>query len=109
MNDVLSEYLDSFVVVYLNDILIYSKNREEHIEHCKLVLDKLRFHGIIASLKKCQFFQTAIDFLGFPVTDKGIAPTDDKVKVILNYPKPKTEKEAISFIGLASFYRQFVK
>lgn len=109
MNDALRPYLDEFVLVYLDDILIFSKTEEEHLEHVRLVLDVLRKEKLYASPKKCEFGRTTIKFLGHTLTPKGITPEDTKVELIKNWPIPKTVSDLRSFLGLANYYRTFVK
>lgn len=108
MNDIFRPFLGKFVVVYLDDILIYSRTREEHESHVRQVLELLRQHQLRASLKKCAFFQQSLEYLGFQVSAEGIAPTQSKVEAITKYPAPKTPKECMRFMGLANFYRRFV-
>src|SRR2546426_4064673 len=108
MNHVLRAYLGRFVVVYFDDILIYSKDVDEHVEHVKLVLDVLREQNLYAKLKKCSLCLDSVIFLGFVVTAQGIAVDEEKVKVIQEWPKPTSVTQVRSFHGLASFYRRFV-
>lgn len=109
MQDMLKEYLDDFCVSFLDDILIYSKTLEEHQKHVRLVLDKLREHKLYVKLQKCEMFKQEIEFLGFKISERGLHMEDHKVKDILNWPVPKNVKELRSFLGLAGFYRIFVK
>ena len=109
MNDILGPYLDKFVLCYLDDILIYSRTREEHVEHVRLVLEALRRHKLYAEPRKCEFGKTRIGFLGHVLTPTGIAPEDVKIELIRNWPRPKTVSELRSFLGLANYYRHFVK
>src|SRR3989440_8714086 len=108
MNHVLRAYLGRFVVVYFDDILIYSKDVDEHVEHVKLVLDVLREQNLYAKLKKCSFCLDSVIFLGFVVSAQGIAVDEEKVKAIQEWPKPTSVTQVRSFHGLASFYRRFV-
>ena len=109
MNHVLRAFIGKFVVVYFDDILIYSKNLDEHVEHLKLVLDVLRTEKLFANLKKCTFCTDKLVFLGFVVSAKGIGVDAEKVKAIKEWPKPTNVGQVRSFHGLASFYRSFVK
>ena len=93
MNSVFMEYLDKFVVVYIDDILIYSKSEEEHAEHLRLVLTKLREHRLNAKFSKCEFWLNELIFLGHVVSEKGIAVIPDKVQAILDWKSPETRKE----------------
>ncbi|KAJ9536631.1 hypothetical protein OSB04_un000180 [Centaurea solstitialis] len=109
MNHVLREFIGKFVVVYFDDILIYSKNMEEHMMHLHAVLDTLRNESLHANLKKCTFCMDKVVFLGFVVSAKGIEVDLEKVKAIQEWPTPTTVSEVRSFHGLASFYRRFVR
>ncbi|KAH9657950.1 hypothetical protein KPL70_023287 [Citrus sinensis] len=109
MNHVLRAFIGKFVVVYFDDILIYSKGLDEHIEHLQTVLTVLRKKKLYANLKKCSFCTNQIVFLGYVVSAKGIEVDEEKVKAIKEWPTPKSVSEVRSFHGLASFYRRFVK
>lgn len=109
MNHVLREFLGKFVVVYFDDILIYSRTLDEHIMHVRLVLEVLRKEQLYANLKKCTFCIDRLLFLGFIVSAKGVEVDTEKVKAIKEWPTPKSVTEVRSFHGLASFYRRFVK
>ncbi|KAH9680002.1 Endonuclease [Citrus sinensis] len=109
MNHVLRAFIGKFVVVYFDDILIYSKGLDEHIEHLQSVLTVLRKEKLYANLKKCSFCTNQIVFLGYVVSAKGIEVDEEKVKAIKEWPTPKSVSEVRSFHGLASFYRRFVK
>src|SRR6185437_15276647 len=108
MQEVFRECLDRFVIVYLDDILIYSKTPEERAEHLETVLALLRKHQLYAKLSKCQFYQQRIKFLGHTVTTDGISVDEDKVKAIQEWPVPQNVSELRSFLGLAGYYRKFV-
>ena len=109
MNHVLRSLIGKFVVVYFDDILIYSKSLEEHVEHVKQVLSILRSEKLFANLPKCTFAKDKLVFLGFVVSSKGIEVDDSKVEAILNWPTPTSVGQIRSFHGLAGFYRRFVK
>lgn len=109
MADVLRPYLDKFVIVYIDDILIYSKTPEEHEEHVKLVLQRLREAKLYAKLSKCAFFQQRIEFLGYIITPEGISPDPRKIQAVQDWPKPTNVTEVLRFLGFAGFYRRFVK
>jgi hypothetical protein len=108
MNHVLRAFIGRFVVVYFDDILIYSKNLEEHVMHLKSVLEILRKERLFANLKKCTFCMDKLVFLGFVVSKRGIEVDEEKVKAIQEWPTPTTISQVRSFHGLASFYRRFV-
>jgi len=97
------------VVVYLDDILIYSKTKEDHLKHLRKVLSKLREHRLYAKLKKCELFKNKVEYLGHYISGEGIAVDERKVEVIKKWPNPTNLTELRSFLGLASYYRKFVK
>ena len=109
MNHVLRDFIGKFVVVYFDDILIYSKSLNDHIEHLTCVLSVLRKEKLYANLKKCTFCTDHVVFLGYVVSSQGVAVDEEKIKAIQDWPTPKTISEVRSFHGLASFYRRFVK
>jgi hypothetical protein len=109
MNEVFQEYLDKFVVVYLDDIVIYSSTLEEHVEHLKKVFAKLREHKLFVKLEKCSFAQEKIKFLGHIIQQGCIRMDQDKVKAIEEWQPPSNVSELRSFLGLANYYRRFVK
>ena len=109
MNRVFKEYLDQFVVVFIDDILIYSKSREDHEVHLRLILQRLRENKLYAKLKKCDFWMEKVAFLGHVVSKDGICVDPAKVEAILNWEQPKTVTEVRSFLGLAGYYRRFVE
>jgi hypothetical protein len=108
MNNVHSKFLDRFVLVFNDDILIYSKNREDHEEHIKLVLQVLREHQLYAKFSKCDFFQKQVHYLGH-VISKGVAVDPDKIKSIMDWPTPKDVSDIRSFKGIVAYYRRFIK
>jgi hypothetical protein len=109
MNNVLSKFLDKFVLVFIDDILIYSKNGEEHEEHLRLVLQVLREHQLYAKFNKCEFFQKQIHYLGHVLSEEGVAVDPDKIRSIMEWPTPKDVSDIRSFMGLAGYYRRFIK
>jgi hypothetical protein len=109
MNNVLSKFLDRFVLVFIDDILIYSKNREEHEEHLRLVLQVLREHQLYAKFSKCDFFQKQVHYLGHVISKEGVAVDPDKIRSIMEWPTPKDVSDIRSFMGLAGYYRRFIK
>ncbi|KAF8109192.1 hypothetical protein N665_0101s0022 [Sinapis alba] len=108
MNQALRPFIEKFVVVYFDDILIFSFSLAEHIVHLKEVLMMLRKDQFFATLKKCDFVSREVQFLGYIVSDKGLAVDPGKVSAIQSWPTPTTITEVRSFHGLASFYRRFV-
>jgi len=109
VNDIFREWLDDFVVVYIDDILIYSGSLEEHAEHLQKVFPRLRENKLYAKLEKCKFEVTEVDFLGHRITQEGSKMDDHKVKAILDWELPKLVPALRSFLGLASYYRKFIK
>ena len=109
MNEVLKRFLGKFVIVYLDDILIFSKTKEEHLEHIRQVLQRLKEEKLMINLKKCSFMQEEIVYLGFVISADGLKMDPEKVKAILEWPTPENVSEVRSFHGLASFYRKFIR
>jgi hypothetical protein len=109
MNGVFREYLDKFIQVFIDDILIYSRTTEEHDEHLHLVLQCLREHKLYGKLSKCSFYQSRIHYLGHVISDEGIAVDPAKVEAIMEWPAPTNVTEVRSFMGLAGYYRWFVE
>ena len=109
MNEVFHEYLDKFVVVYLDDIVVFSSSLEEHVQHLKLVFQKLKENQLYAKLEKCSFAQERIKFLGHIVDQGSIRMDQDKVKAIQEWQPPSSVSELRSFLGLANYYRRFVE
>jgi hypothetical protein len=108
MNSVFMPELDRFVVVFVDDILIYSKNEEEHAKHLRIVLTRLREHQLYAKFSKCVFWLEEIQFLGHVLSGKGIAVDPSKVKDIIEWKPPTTVHQVRSFLGLAGYYRRFI-
>ena len=108
MNHVLRSFIGHFVVVYFDDILVYSKNLEDHKMHLKSVLEVLRKEKLFANLGKCSFGTDHVVFLGFVVGADGLRVDEEKIKAIRDWPSPSTVGEVRSFHGLAGFYRRFV-
>ncbi|CAA7019741.1 unnamed protein product [Microthlaspi erraticum] len=109
MNDVFREYLDVFVIIFIDDILVYSRSQEEHATHLRLVLEKLREQKLFAKLSKCSFWQREMGFLGHIVSAEGVSVDPAKIEAIRDWPRPSSATEIRSFLGLAGYYRRFVK
>jgi hypothetical protein len=109
MNKVFMEYLDRFVIVFIDDILVFSKTMEEHEEHLRLVLEKLRSNQLYAKFSKCEFWLTEVAFLGHIISAGGVSVDPGKVKDVLNWMSPATVSEIRSFLGLVGYYRRFIK
>jgi len=108
MNDVLRPFLDDFVIVYLDDILIFSKTWEEHLKHVKQTLDVLKREKSYVKLSKCEFGKTSLNYLGYIVGGGELKIDLSKVVVIVNWPKPKSDVEVRSFLGAAQYWRKFI-
>ena len=109
INSILAERLDITCIVYLDDILIYTKEDEDHHEAVHWVLAQLRKHSLYVNLKKCRFDAQEVNFLGFVVTPEGMKMEDDRVKSVEEWPKPQSKRDIQVFIGFANFYRRFIK
>src|SRR3954470_15294793 len=109
MNDIFRDKLDQYVLVYLDDILIYSKDKAEHLTHLEQVCQVLREHKLYCKPKKCEFFKDAVEYLGHVISNKGIQVDPRKVQDVKEWPAAKNVSELRSFLGLASYYRRFVE
>nr|GEU71928.1 putative reverse transcriptase domain-containing protein [Tanacetum cinerariifolium] len=109
MNRVCKPYLDKFVIFFIDAILIYSKNKEEHEEHLKLIFELLRKEELYAKFSKCEFWILKVQFLGHVIHSKGIHVDPAKIESIKDWPSPKTPMEICQFLGLASYYRIFIE
>jgi hypothetical protein len=109
MNSVFMDYLDKFVVVFIDDILIYSRSEEEHADHLRMVLLRLQEHQLYAKLSKCEFWISEVLFLGHIINKEGLVVDPKKVTYILNW-KALTDARGIkSFVGMAGYYRRFIE
>lgn len=104
----LADLLDTCCVAYLDDILIYSDTREQHTKDLHAVLRRLRAAELFAKLKKCDFYQTEVDFLGFRITQDGIEMDPDRVRAVAEWPVPKSFRDIQVFLGFCNFYRKFI-
>ncbi|GJQ91649.1 putative reverse transcriptase domain-containing protein [Tanacetum coccineum] len=109
MNRVCKTYLDKFVIVFIDDILIYSKTKEDHENHLRLMLDLLRKEKLYAKFSKCEFWLQEVHFLGHVVNHDGIHVDPSKLEAEKSWKAPMTPSEVRSFLGLAGFYRCFIK
>jgi hypothetical protein len=109
MNEVPREFIGKFVVVYLDDILIFSKTKAEHLKHLAIVMRKLQQEKLLINMKKCSFMQTKLIYLGFVISANELKMDLEKVEVIKNWPSPRNVFEVRSFHGLDSFYRKFIQ
>ncbi|KAJ9511611.1 hypothetical protein QJQ45_007360 [Haematococcus lacustris] len=108
MNDIFRPHLDQFVLVYLDDILIYSRSEAEHLEHLRTVLGLLRQHQLYANLSKCAFFLPSMDFLGHIISAAGIHPDPAKIRAMVEWPVPRNLNDLRSFLGSANYYRRHI-
>lgn len=109
MNDIFRPYLRSFVLVFFDDILVYSRNETEHLEHLKQVLTVLKLHCFVANKAKCKFGCKQIDYLGHIISGEGVAVDPGKIRCIMEWPEPKNVKGVRGFLGLTGYYRKFIK
>ncbi|KAA0067836.1 hypothetical protein IC582_019322 [Cucumis melo] len=109
MNKVFREFLDTFVIVFIDDILISSKTEAEHKEHLRMVLQTLRDNKLYAKLSKCEFWLKQVYFLGHVVSMAGVFVDPAKIEAVTSWPRPSTVSEVHSFLGLAGYYRRFVE
>lgn len=109
MMSVLAGLIGEAVLVYLDDLIILGRDAKEHTGNLIRVLEALRRHGLKLNLEKCKFFQEEVEFLGHRVSSEGIKPCIDKVEVIRNFPAPRNAKEVASFLGMAGYYRKFIR
>ena len=105
MDRVFRPFLDDFVVVFIDDVLVYSKNEEEHERHLHIVMQTLREQKLYAKLSKCEFWLSNVVFLGHVVSSEGILVDPKKVEAVTQWPKPTNVTEIRSFVGLAGYYR----
>ncbi|CAJ2636548.1 unnamed protein product [Trifolium pratense] len=109
MNRIFHSFLDKFVVVFIDDILVYSKSEEEHKEHLRIVLQILKEKKLYAKLSKCEFWLKEVSFLGHVISSGGIAVDPAKVDAVLQWGTPESVSEIRSFLGLAGYYRRFIE
>ena len=109
MNSVLSKYLDKFVVVFIDDILIYSKTKQQHDEHLQIILQVLREHKLYAKFKKCEFYKDKIQYLGHVISKERISVDPDKIKEIIDWYVPKDWADVQSFMGIIGYYRKLIE
>ena len=109
MNNIFSKYLDKFVLVFIDDILVYSKSKEEHKEHLRILLQVLQEHQIYAKFSKCDFYKPQIQYLGHIISEKGIAIDPKKIKSIEDWHTPTNFRDIRSFLGLVGYYWKFIE
>jgi hypothetical protein len=109
INKVFMEELDKFVIVFIDDILIYSKSVKEHEQHLRVVLEKLRVHKLYAKFSKCDFWLEKVAFLDHILTAEVVAVDLEEVKTVSNWQQPTNVSEIRSFLGLAGYYQRFIE
>ncbi|GJU97613.1 transposon ty3-G gag-pol polyprotein [Tanacetum coccineum] len=109
MNDLLRQYLRKFILVFYDDILIYSKSIDEHVEHVREVLGILKANHLFVKASKCCFGVTQVNYLGHVINSDGVSVEAAKVEVVLSWPVPTNAKGVRGFLGLAGYYRKFIK
>ena len=109
INTVFEEDIGKFCQVYLDDIIIYSKTLDEHIQHVRTILDKLIQNKLVAKMSKCEFHKLKIPFLGHVVSREGVETDPEKLKAVAEWPKPKNVKQLLSFLGFCNYYRNFIE
>jgi transposase InsO family protein len=109
MNDIFKEEIGKFVVIYLDDILIFSDTPQEHLDHLRRVLERLRQHQLYAQMPKCEFGLSELKFLGHIIGEFGVKPDPAKVEVVAQWPEPSNAAELRSFLGLAQYFRKFMQ
>lgn len=109
MNEVFSDFLRNFVLIFFDDILVYSSSMEEHLVHLRLVFEKLKANSLFVKKSKCEFAQKQIEYLGHVISQEGVPADQSKIQAMLNWPQPKTVKALRGFLGLSGYYRRFVK
>jgi hypothetical protein len=109
MNEVLKDFIGKFVIVYLDDILVFSKSKEEHLRHLELVMRRLQQEKLLINLKKSSFLKTTLIYLGFVISSNELKMDTEKVKAIKEWSSPKNVFEVRSFHGLTSFYWKFIR
>jgi len=109
MNDALLPYLRRFVLVFFDDILIYSSSWTNHLRHVRTVLRTLQDHQLFLKRSKCAFGQSSVAYLGHVISEEGVAMDKQKVQAVLDWPVPKSARAVCSFLGLAGYYRRFIR
>ena len=107
MTGVFRPYVHSFVIVFIDDFLFYSKTKEDHVRHLRIVLQRLREEKLYAKFSKCEFWLTSVTFLGHVVSKEGIRVDPAKIEAVRGWTRPTSPTEIRSFMGLAGYYRQF--
>ena len=101
--------MDKFVFVFLDDVLIYYANPQDHVDHLRKILGKLREHQLFAKASRCEILKTSVEFLGYQICTGGMTPTEAKLKAARDWATPQDVKGVQSFLGFANYYRRFIK
>lgn len=109
MNAAFENFLRKFVVIFFDDILVYSTNLQDHIEHLRAVFTVLKKNELLVKLSKCRFGQTSVGFLGHIISGGGVNPNLEKLRAMEEWPIPKTIKQLRGFLGLTGYYRRFIE
>ena len=109
MHSIFREQLDDFIVIFLDDILVYSRDLSSHVAHVRKTFEILRQHSLFAKVSKCEFFRSSVHYLGHVVSEQGLSPDPAKVQAVANWKVPMNVSEIRSFLGLAGYYRRFIK
>lgn len=108
MNDIFKPYLQKFILVFFDEILVYSQSWEDHLSHLHTTFELLKHHYLFVKKQKCAFDQSRVEYLGHIVSGNGVEAYPSKIQVVLKWPLPKTIKELRGFLGLTGYYRKFV-
>jgi hypothetical protein len=109
MNDVLQDFICVFVFVFFDDILIFSDSWSSHLQHVRMILQRLQEHGLTVKRSKCSFDATLVQYLGHVISDQGVAMDTDKVEAVRAWPLPRTVRAVMGFLGLTGYYRKFIR
>jgi hypothetical protein len=108
INEIFADLIDAGLVIYIDDLLIYSDDKDTHKKTVSEVLQRLHENGLYCKLSKCHFYEDTVEYLGYILSPSGLAMDDNKVKTILEWPEPKKIKDIQSFLGFCNFYRRFI-